>query len=79
MVRSGSSRQQHHLRQVYKGKLKDGTPVAVKVQRPHVVETVSVDLYIIRCRPLCSMLPTWRFSPAWQKIQGNVGRLLWLK
>ncbi len=34
--------------QVYKGKLKDGTPVAVKVQRPHVVETVSVDLFIIR-------------------------------
>jgi predicted unusual protein kinase regulating ubiquinone biosynthesis (AarF/ABC1/UbiB family) len=34
--------------QVYKGRLKDGTPVAVKVQRPHVVETVSVDLFIIR-------------------------------
>jgi len=36
------------LGQVYKGKLLDGTPVAVKVQRPHVVETVSVDLFIIR-------------------------------
>lgn len=35
--------------QVYKGRLKDGSPVAVKVQRPHVVETVSVDLFIIRC------------------------------
>ena len=34
--------------QVYKGKMKDGSPVAVKVQRPHVVETVSVDLFIIR-------------------------------
>lgn len=36
------------MQQVYKGRLKDGSPVAVKVQRPHVVETVSVDLYIIR-------------------------------
>lgn len=36
------------LGQVYKGRLLDGAPVAVKVQRPHVVETVSVDLFIIR-------------------------------
>ena len=35
--------------QVYKGRLKTGELVAVKVQRPHVVETVSVDLFIIRC------------------------------
>jgi hypothetical protein len=34
--------------QVYKGKLKTGEVVAVKVQRPYVLETVTVDLYIIR-------------------------------
>ena len=36
------------LGQVYKGKLKSGETVAVKVQRPYVVETVSIDLFIIR-------------------------------
>ncbi|KAL3726748.1 hypothetical protein ACJRO7_031616 [Eucalyptus globulus] len=37
------------LGQVYKGKLKEnGDPVAVKVQRPFVLETVTVDLFIIR-------------------------------
>jgi aarF domain-containing kinase len=36
------------LGQVYKGKLKTGEIVAVKVQRPGVLETVTVDLYIIR-------------------------------
>ncbi|KAI8101319.1 hypothetical protein M9435_001427 [Picochlorum sp. BPE23] len=36
------------LGQVYKGKLKTGEEVAVKVQRPGVLETVTVDLYIIR-------------------------------
>lgn len=37
------------LGQVYKGKLKDtGEIVAVKVQRPAVLETVSVDLYVLR-------------------------------
>jgi len=39
------------LLQVYKGRLKTGEQVAVKVQRPNVVETVSVDLFIIRCVP----------------------------
>ncbi len=34
--------------QVYKGKLKTGETVAVKVQRPYVLETVTIDLYIIR-------------------------------
>ena len=34
--------------QVYKGKLKTGEDVAVKVQRPYVLETVTVDLFIIR-------------------------------
>lgn len=35
--------------QVYKGVLKkEGTTVAVKVQRPFVLETVSLDLYLLR-------------------------------
>lgn len=35
--------------QVYKGVLKkEGTTVAVKVQRPYVLETVSLDLYLLR-------------------------------
>lgn len=33
---------------VYKGKLMSGETVAVKVQRPYVLETVTVDLYLIR-------------------------------
>ena len=36
------------LGQVYKGKLKTGEVVAVKVQRPDLQETIAVDLYIIR-------------------------------
>ena len=37
------------LGQVYKGRLKEnGDVVAVKVQRPFVLETVTVDLFIIR-------------------------------
>lgn len=37
------------LGQVYKGRLKEnGDLVAVKVQRPFVLETVTVDLFIIR-------------------------------
>ncbi len=36
------------LGQVYKGKLWTGEEVAVKVQRPYVLETVTVDLFIIR-------------------------------
>ncbi|KAL2897512.1 hypothetical protein RDABS01_039295 [Bienertia sinuspersici] len=37
------------LGQVYKGRLKEnGDLVAVKVQRPYVLETVTVDLFIIR-------------------------------
>lgn len=45
------------LGQVYKGRLLDGAPVAVKVQRPNVVETVSVDLFIIRCAAPSSCHP----------------------
>jgi predicted unusual protein kinase regulating ubiquinone biosynthesis (AarF/ABC1/UbiB family) len=37
------------LGQVYKGKLRTtGEDVAVKVQRPFVLETVSLDLYLLR-------------------------------
>ncbi|GAB4818789.1 hypothetical protein N2152v2_005835 [Parachlorella kessleri] len=36
------------LGQVYKGRLHTGEAVAVKVQRPYVLETVTVDLFIIR-------------------------------
>ncbi|GAQ84993.1 Predicted unusual protein kinase [Klebsormidium nitens] len=37
------------LGQVYKGKLRsNGAAVAVKVQRPYVLETVTIDLFIIR-------------------------------
>ena len=36
------------LGQVYRGRLMTGEEVAVKVQRPGVLETVTVDLYIIR-------------------------------
>jgi len=36
------------LGQVYKGELMTGEQVAVKVQRPFVVETVTIDLFIIR-------------------------------
>lgn len=37
------------LGQVYKGVLKEtGETVAVKVQRPYVLETVTIDLFIIR-------------------------------
>ena len=36
------------LGQVYKGRLHTGEQVAVKVQRPFVLETVTCDLYVIR-------------------------------
>lgn len=36
------------LGQVYKGKLKTGETVAVKVQRPDLKERISLDLYILR-------------------------------
>merc|ERR1719506_2979899 len=37
------------LGQVYKGKIRaTGEDVAIKVQRPYVLETVSLDLYIFR-------------------------------
>ena len=36
------------LGQVYKGKLKTGEDVAVKVQRPGLAESIAVDMYILR-------------------------------
>uniref|UniRef100_A0A7S4F554 Protein kinase domain-containing protein n=1 Tax=Chrysotila carterae TaxID=13221 RepID=A0A7S4F554_CHRCT len=36
------------LGQVYRGVLKDGREVAVKVQRPDVLEPISLDLYLLR-------------------------------
>eukprot|EP00899_Mesostigma_viride_P001976 jgi/Mesvir1/1177/Mv17674-RA.1 len=36
------------LGQVYKGRLKSGEVVAVKVQRPFILETVTIDLFILR-------------------------------
>lgn len=36
------------LAQVYKAVLKDGTEVAIKVQRPDVLSSVSKDLYVLR-------------------------------
>jgi predicted unusual protein kinase regulating ubiquinone biosynthesis (AarF/ABC1/UbiB family) len=45
------------LGQVYKGKLKTGETVAVKVQRPYVLETVTIDLFVIRCElPCCGRM-----------------------
>lgn len=34
--------------QVYKGTLKDGREVAVKVQRPRIIDAISLDLFILR-------------------------------
>lgn len=34
--------------QVYRGRLHSGEEVAVKVQRPFVLETVTVDLFLVR-------------------------------
>lgn len=36
------------LGQVYKGKLKTGEIVAVKVQRPNLLESISLDIYLLR-------------------------------
>ncbi len=36
------------LGQVYRGRLRSGEEVAIKVQRPHLVPKLSLDLYIIR-------------------------------
>lgn len=40
--------------QVYRGRLHNGEQVAVKVQRPFVLETVTVDLFLVRSDTLSS-------------------------
>ena len=59
--------------QVYRGRLHSGEEVAVKVQRPFVLETVTVDLFLVRyllalpcpalpCPALlCPALPSWLY------------------
>ena len=59
------------LGQVYKGRLKTGEEVAVKVQRPYVLETVTVDLYIIRYLGV----PLRQFFPDVTKRADIVARL----
>ena len=34
--------------QVYKGTLRDGRQVAVKVQRPNILDEIALDLYVLR-------------------------------
>lgn len=34
--------------QVYQGKLKDGQPVVVKIQRPHIADKIKLDIYLLR-------------------------------
>lgn len=43
--------------QVYKGRLHSGEQVAVKVQRPFVLETVTVDLFLVRSALPSLVLP----------------------
>ncbi len=33
---------------MYRGRLKDGTPIAVKVQRPSIGESIAVDMLLLR-------------------------------
>jgi aarF domain-containing kinase len=58
------------LGQVYKGRLKEtGELVAVKVQRPFVLETVTIDLFIIRNLGLVlRRFPQVRFSSTWEEL-----------
>ena len=53
------------LGQVYKGKLKTGEIVAVKVQRPDLVERITLDIYILR------QLSVWATS-AFQRIRSDL-------
>mmetsp|Transcript_29999 Transcript_29999/g.73864 ORF Transcript_29999/g.73864 Transcript_29999/m.73864 type:complete len:1055 (+) Transcript_29999:13-3177(+) len=41
--------------QVYKGKLHDGSVVAIKVQRPNVIQGIALDLHVAR-----QVLPFWK-------------------
>jgi hypothetical protein len=51
------------LAQVYKAKLNTGEWVAVKIQRPNVLETVSKDLYVLRRAAEVYQGLTDRFAP----------------
>ena len=46
------------FQQVYKGKLSDGTEVAVKVQRPRMARQIALDMMLIRdvLSPICALL-----------------------
>jgi hypothetical protein len=61
--------------QVYKGRLHTGEEVAVKVQRPYVLETVTVDLFIIRSLGL-GVRGGGRgwMSTGWERGAGRGGR-----
>lgn len=50
--------------QVYRGKLKDGRDVAVKVQRPGILGEIALDLYVLRL-----------LTPVQTKIQNAVNRV----
>ena len=51
------------LAQVYKGRLKTGQQVAVKVQRPGTLSLVSKDLYVLRRAAELFQGVSNRFSP----------------
>ena len=51
------------LAQVYKAQLDDGRSVAVKVQRPQILEQVSKDLYVFRGRAEVYQRLIDRFAP----------------
>ncbi|KAL3933980.1 MAG: hypothetical protein SGPRY_000041 [Prymnesium sp.] len=58
------------LGQVYKAELLDGTPVAIKVQRPGAEPTIALDLYILRSysrtlTSLISLLGRQAMQSAW--------------
>jgi predicted unusual protein kinase regulating ubiquinone biosynthesis (AarF/ABC1/UbiB family) len=36
------------IAQVYKGELADGRQVAIKVQRPNILDAIALDLYLLR-------------------------------
>jgi len=57
------------LGQVYKGKLKTGEEVAVKVQRPDLRDRITIDLYIIR------RLAAW-VNKSFKRIRSNLVEIL---